>query len=237
MREFQRKNVVSKFTIIRLSTAGERFEILVDPNYALKFRQGEVKDHNKAIAFDEIYSDANKGIRASDEKLKKHLKSNNLQESLKIILEKGELLLTTQQRKQRIEEKRKNIVSTIARNYVDPKTNIPHPPQRIEQALQQARISIDPVKNVDEQVKIIIDELRKIIPMKSEGNILKINIPSQFAPQSIGIIKSFGEIQSEEWQADGSLITKVYLSAGSRITLLNRLNSLTKGNISAEEIN
>ena len=223
MKEFQRKNVVSKFTIIRLLTAGERFEILVDPNYALKFRQGEVKDYNKAIAFDEIYSDANKGIRASDEKLKKHLKSNNLQESLKIILEKGELLLTTQQRKQKIEEKRKNIVSTIARNYVDLKTNIPHPPQRIEQALQQARI--------------IIDELRKIIPMKSEGSILKINTPSQFAPQSIGIIKSFGEIQSEEWQTDGSLITKVYLSAGSRITLLNRLNSLTKGNISAEEIN
>ena len=51
------KNVVSKFTIIRLLTAGERFEILVDPNYALKFRQGEVKDYNKAIAFDEIYSD------------------------------------------------------------------------------------------------------------------------------------------------------------------------------------
>ena len=73
--------------------------------------------------------------------------------------------------------------------------------------------------------------------MKSEGSILKINTPSQFAPQSIGIIKSFGEIQSEEWQTDGSLITKVYLSAGSRITLLNRLNSLTKGNISAEEIN
>ena len=69
MKEFQRKNVVSKFTIIRLLTAGERFEILVDPNYALKFRQGEVKDYNKAIAFDEIYSDANKGIRASDEKL------------------------------------------------------------------------------------------------------------------------------------------------------------------------
>ena len=237
MKEFQRKNVMTKFTIIRLLISGERFEIFVDPNYALKFKQGEIKDHNKVIAFDEIYSDANKGIRASNEKLKKHLKSNNLQESLKIILEKGELLLTTQQRKQKIEEKRKNIITTIARNYVDPKTNIPHPPQRIEQALQQARISIDPVKNVDEQVKAIIDELRNIIPMKSEGNNLKINIPSQFAPQSIGIIKVFGEIQSEEWQSDGSLITKVYLSAGSRVKLINRLNSLTKGNISAEEIN
>lgn len=228
---------MSKFTIVRLSISGERFEILVEPNYALKFKQGEIKEHNKAIAFDEIYSDANKGIRASDEKLKKHLKSNNLQESLKIILEKGELLLTTQQRKQKIEEKRKNIIATIARNYVDPKTNIPHPPQRIEQALQQARVSINPVKNVDEQVTTIVDELRKIIPMKSEGSNLKINVPSQFAPQSIGIIKALGEIQSEEWQSDGSLITKVYLSAGSRITLLDRLNSLTKGNINAEEIN
>ena len=92
MKEFQRKNVTSKFTTIRLTVSGERFEILVDPDNALKFKQGEITDHNKAIAFDEIYEDANKGTRISENKLKKHIKTTNIQEALKIILEKGELL-------------------------------------------------------------------------------------------------------------------------------------------------
>ena len=115
---------------------------------------------------------------------------HNIQEALKIILERGELLLNTQQRKQKIEEKRNKIIGIITRNYVDPKTKIPHPPQRIEQALQEARVSIDPIKDADEQINIIIDELRKIIPMKSENHKLKINIPAQFAPQSIGLLKN-----------------------------------------------
>ncbi|MAM42094.1 MAG: ribosome assembly factor SBDS [Thaumarchaeota archaeon] len=236
MKEFQRKNVTSKFTTIRLTVSGERFEILVDPDNALKFKQGEITDHNKAIAFDEIYEDANKGTRISENKLKKHIKTTNIQEALKIILEKGELLLNTQQRKQKIEEKRNKIIGIITRNYVDPKTKIPHPPQRIELALQEARVSIDPIKNADEQINIIIDELRKIIPMKSENHKLKINIPAQFAPQSIGLLKKLSEIESETWQTDGSLTSVVNVTPGSKITLIDKLNSLTKGNIIAEEI-
>lgn len=236
MKNVQKKKIDSKFTIIRLSISGERFEILVEPDYALKFKKGEIQDYSKVIAFDEIYADANKGIRVSDEKLKKHLKTDNLQEALKVILKKGELLLTTQQRKQKIEEKRKKIIATISNNYVDPKTKIPHPPQRIEQALQEARISIDPVRDSDEQINGIIDELRKIIPMKSEIHKMKINVPVQFAPQSIGLLKKFSNVESEEWQADGSITAIVNLTPGSKITLIEKLNSLTKGNIIADEI-
>ena len=34
---------------------------IIDETAVPKFKQGEIKDHNKVIAFDEIYSDANKG--------------------------------------------------------------------------------------------------------------------------------------------------------------------------------
>ena len=236
MKDFQKKNVNSKFTVVRLSVSGEKFEIFVNPDHALKYKKGESHEYEKAIAFDEIYADANKGIRIPDEKLKKYLKTDNVQEALKIILDKGELLLNTQQRKQKIEEKRKKIITLIAGNYVDPKTKIPHPPQRIEQALLEARVNIDPIKNTEEQVKGIIEELRKVIPMKSEISKLKIVIPAQYAPQSIGILKKFGTIESEEWQNDGSLSTVIVLSPGSKITLIEKLNSLTKGNIIADSI-
>ena len=78
--------------------------------------------------------------------------------------------------------------------------------------------------------------MRKVIPMKSEISKLKIVIPAQYAPQSIGILKKFGTIESEEWQNDGSLSTVIVLSPGSKITLIEKLNSLTKGNIIADSI-
>ena len=72
--------------------------------------------------------------------------------------------------------------------------------------------------------------------MKSENHKLKINIPAQFAPQSIGLLKKLSEIESETWQTDGSLTSVVNVTPGSKITLIDKLNSLTKGNIIAEEI-
>ena len=68
-------------------------------------------------------------------------------------MQKGDLNLTTDQRRKMIEEKRKQIVHFIAKTYVDPRTHLPHPPLRIEQAMKDGRVSVDPQKNVDEQVK------------------------------------------------------------------------------------
>ena len=59
-------------------------------------------------------------------------------------MKKGELNLTTEQRKKMISEKRKQLVTFIAKTYVDPRSHLPHPPLRIEQAIEDGRISIDP---------------------------------------------------------------------------------------------
>ena len=43
-----------------------------------------------------------------------------------------------------MDEKRKQIIEYIAKTYVDPRSHLPHPPLRIEQAMTDARVSIDP---------------------------------------------------------------------------------------------
>ncbi len=84
------------------------------------------------------------------------------------VLKRGELQLTQEQRKRLTEEKRKQVVNVIAKNYVDPKTKLPHPPVRIEQAMLDARVYIDPFKDVNEQTKEVLEKIRLIIPLKSE---------------------------------------------------------------------
>ena len=219
----------AKLTVVRLTIEGEKFELLVKPDPALDFKMGRRTDLSNILASDEIYTDANKGKRISDEKLMKHFKTTNPTDIAKMIMERGELNMTTEQRKRFVVEKRKQIVQLISRSYVDPKTHLPHPPTRIENAVEEAGAVIDPFTNAEAQVKKIIDELRPILPLKTEQLRLSIVIPANFAAQSYSVIKNICEIQNEEWQADGSLKAIVEIPAATQSTLMDRLGSVTKG--------
>jgi ribosome maturation protein SDO1 len=208
---------------------GDRFEILVDPDAALNYKLGKKVDLSQILAADEIYTDSNKGQKASEEKLMKSFRTSNFEQVAQMILQKGDIQLTTDQRRKMVDEKRLQIVSFISKNYVDPKTKLPHPPVRIEQALQQVRVVIDPNKDAEEQAKKIIDELRAILPLKT-GNIkLKVHADAIHAPQTLGTLKSFGEIIKEEWRSDGSLDAIIEIPIATQRSLLDRLGSATKG--------
>jgi len=224
----------TKVTVVRFSVEGEKFEILVKPDPALEFKLGKRKDISGVLISDEIYSDSNKGTRASTEKLMKAFKTTDSNVIATIMLEKGELNLTTDQRRKMVSEKRKQIVDNIAKTYVDPRSHLPHPPLRIEQAMDDARVSVDPFRNTEEQIKEIIEQLRSIIPLKSENMLLEILVPAQFAAQSYTVLKSYGTLKKEEWQANGSLKVILDIPAAARANVMDRLGSVTKGTASIE---
>ncbi|MCZ6581926.1 MAG: ribosome assembly factor SBDS [Thaumarchaeota archaeon] len=226
--------MTDKVTVVRFSIEGEKFEILVKPDPALEYKLGKRKDISSVLVSEEIYSDSSKGTRVSLEKLTKAFKTNDQTIIAEKILQKGELNLTTDQRRRMVTEKRKQIVEFISKNYVDPRSHLPHPPLRVEQALTDARISIDAFKNSDEQVKDIVEKLRSIIPLKSENLLLDILIPAQFAAQSYSVLKSSGTLKKEEWQANGSLKVILEISAAARGGVIDRLGSVTKGSASVE---
>ena len=221
-------------TIVRYSHEGEKFEILVKPDPALDYKLGKKKDVSSVLVSDDIYTDSGKGTKPATEKLVKAFKTEDSTEIVKIILQKGDLNLTTDQRRKMVDEKKKQIIAFIAKTYVDPKTHLPHPPLRIEQAMKDGRISVDPQKNVDEQVKDIVDKLRSIIALKSENLQLEIVIPAQYASQSYAILKSVGSLKKEDWQNNGSLKAILEIPAAARPNVIDRLGSITKGSASVE---
>lgn len=223
----------SKFSTVRLSVEGEHFEILVRPDPALEFKFGRNVEVSQIVAADEVYSDANKGLRAPAEKLQKAFKTTDFIQIATIILKKGDLNLTTEQRRRLVEEKRKQIISIIARNFVDPRTGLPHPPLRIEQAMGEVRLTIDPFKDANEQAKGVVDLLRGILPLKSERIKLLIKVPPQYSSQSFGALKGVGDILKEEWGQDGGLTVIIEIPAGVHSTVIDRLGSLTKGTAQA----
>jgi ribosome maturation protein SDO1 len=219
----------SKFTTVRLLVDGERFEILVNPDSALSFKMGKNVEPSQVIAVDEVFSDSNKGLRVSSDKLKKFFDTEDPQAAAVEVLRRGELNLTQDQRKKMTEEKRRAVVATISKNYVDPKTMFPHPPLRIEQAMQEARVVIDPFQDATEQSKQVVEQLRTILPLKSERIKLMVTVSPQYSGQAIGALKAFGNILKEDWRADGTLSAIVEIPAGSQPGLLDKLGSATKG--------
>jgi len=220
-----------KFTTARIAKSGEKFEILVKPEEALDYKMGKQLGISQLLVIDEIYSDANKGTHASEEKLQKAFGTTDPVKIAEDIMKHGELQLTTDQRRQLVEDKRKQIVAFIARNCIDPRSGTPHPPIRIEQALNQVKYSIDPFKTVEEQSKDIIDELRSIIPIKIEQMRVAVKIFAEHSAKGYGALKNYGTITREEWQADGALVAVVEMPAGVYGPFLERLGKITQGTI------
>ncbi|MEM2942529.1 MAG: ribosome assembly factor SBDS [Candidatus Bathyarchaeia archaeon] len=224
----------SRYTTARLTVGGEHFEILVKPDLALEYKTGKPIPITQMIAIEEIYSDASKGTRASAEKLQKSFGTTEPVKVAEEIMKRGELQLTTEQRRQLVEEKRKKIISFISRNCIDPRTGAPHPPLRIEQALSQVRITIDPFKSAEEQSKDVIEMLRPLLPIKMEQMRVAVKIPAEYAPRAYGALKSFGVISREEWQSDGSWVGTMEMPAGLYGPFIERMGRLTQGSIQSK---
>ena len=219
-----------KFTIARLTKDNEHFEVLVKPQKALDYRNGKISSITEVLAAETIFSDANKGTRVAEEPLKKAFGTIDTLKIADVILKKGTLQLTTEQRRKMVEDKRKQVVDFISREAVDPKTNLPHPPMRIENAMEQIRYPIDPYKPVEEQARDIVKLLRPILPLKIEQVSVQVRIPAEYAARAYGAMKASGSIRHEEWRSDGSWQGTIEMPAGSYASFLNKLGDVTKGN-------
>ena len=225
---------VDQAIIARLKTQGQIFEILVDCSNALAVKEGKSIDMHDVLAAMQIFSDAHKGLVASETAMKQIFGTNDTEEVAKQIIHKGEIQLTQEYREKLREEKRKQIISIIHRNGVDPKTHLPHPPQRIENAFEEARFHVDEFKPVQEQVQEALKKLRPILPIKFEVKEIAIKITPEYAPKCYSTVKQFGTILREEWQTNGNWVAVVELPGGMESDFYDKLNKICHGNVESK---
>ncbi|NLA39416.1 MAG: ribosome assembly factor SBDS [Methanomicrobiales archaeon] len=215
--------------VARLESHGERFEVLVDPDGATRIRQGEEIDLEDVVAADFVFSNAAHGERAPDEALLKVFKTTEFEAAAIRIIRRGEIQLTAEQRRQRIAEKRNQVITFISRNAINPQTGFPHPPQRIELAMEEARVNIDPFKSVEEQVKETVKALRPLLPIRFEEIRIAVKIPADHAPRAYGEIQAAVTVDQNEWQSDGSWIAVVRIPAGIQEEFYDLVNKVSRG--------
>jgi len=222
---------LDKAVIARMRRGEDHFEILVDPYGAARLIEGNEEDISSLLAIDAVFVDAKKGTHASEESLQQVFETTDIPSIAKRIILKGDIQLTTEQRHEMQERKRKQIVDKIAKNAMDPQTKTPHPRQRIERAIEEAGVHIDPFKPVSDQVKLIVDAIRPILPLSMDQVKISVKIPAEYIGKAYGVVRGIGSLEQEDWLSDGSWSGVVRLPAGMQSDFYDKLNDITKGNV------
>ena len=272
----RKKLDLGKFSLVVLESDGKRFEVIVDPRTAIKYYKGQAKAE-ETIVIPDVFSDAQKGIRANTEDLKRLVLRGSIEEmreklgrslskdeisklsseiadlsedllreyAAKYILKRGVLKLPIEIRDELLEEKEKQIISYIQKYAINPATKAPYPPQKIKEALdavfagqkvgdRKVRISLDPLKEVDEELPAIIEALKSIIPIKLEILVAKVRVPPQYTGVAYGQLEKFGSIKESTWLDDGTLEAVIEIPGGQFMQFHKKMLDLTKGTMKIE---
>lgn len=222
--------------VARLKKGADVFEVVVNPDKAVFFRQHPETNVADVLLYPRIYSDSKKGMLASEQKLRAIFNTSEPLEVAKQILLKGEIQLSAEYRAQISEQKRNRIIDIIRRQGIDPRTGAPHPPARIEAALKEAKVRIDEHKPAEQQVKDILKALMPILPIRLVVKEIQIIIPQIHARKAQSFVRAFCNVLKEEWKQDGSWNIRVEVPGGLETEFYDKLNSLTHGEAVAKLI-
>ena len=214
--------------VVKLKTYGENFEILVDPDLALEYKEGREIDISEILAADKIFKDASAADTASDDSMLKVFESTDVSVVASKILKKGELHLTTEQKKRMLEERKKQIINIITKNAINPQTKTPHPPDRIESAMNEAKINVGIQKSAKEQVDKVVKALRPLLPIKFDNVQIAVKIPAEHSGKLYAVLHEFGEVKKDGWQGNFQFCL-IEMPAGLQDDFCNKINNLTHG--------
>jgi ribosome maturation protein SDO1 len=224
---------VEKAIIAKLTKGGKHFEVLVDSELAYDFRSGKAVSANKMLAVSQIFTDAKKGDRVVTTDLEKVFGTSDVNKIAEIIVKTGEIQLTTEFKRKKTEEKRKQIATMISRAAIDPRTKVPHPPDRVLNAMEQAHVNVDPFVAAEQQVAEVIKAVKQILPLSIEEVEMTVEIPAKYSGRVHGAIREYG-MPSEQWVGQ-ILIIKIKIPAGLKEKFYSHMAGITENNARVNE--
>jgi len=177
---------------------------------------------------DAIFKNIQKGERANKDDLKAAFGSDDFIECYKIIIEKGDLQTTSDERKEKVDKKKNEIINYIHKYYTDPKNNTPHPITRIELALDEMKVKVDPEIPTLRQVQDIVKRLPEIMPIKKIEQVGTLFVPHKFLGQAQGVIHKYGSVNRENYTNEGCSM-EISFVPGDYDALMGELSKVTSG--------
>lgn len=161
-------------SIVKYCKNGVAVELLCVKGTIFPYREGKL-DRSKVVAVDELWKDSKKGDKLTVSELVKAFgPGKTLSECVDIVLADGECSLTTDELRERKEQKRRELVNYIVTNFEGPGGKA-YTPSMVDTALTTHKINVDHTKPAN----VIFEESKK-----------KLEASMTFSPRS-GLEQSF----------------------------------------------
>lgn len=145
--------------IVRYTSGKHKFEVIAKQGTVLKYRDGNLGFGN-VLMVDRIFTNSTRGDIANPNDLNEVFGTEDIMKCCEEIVKNGDLQYTAQERKAFVDAKTNEIVYYINKNYIDPKTKLPHPADRISNCMKECHIRVDPNKDTRRQAEDAVKKMR-----------------------------------------------------------------------------
>ncbi|KAL0248821.1 hypothetical protein GEMRC1_004055 [Eukaryota sp. GEM-RC1] len=222
---------MSNTSIVRFTFGKSTFEILTKPGSISQYRKGQLGLSNCLVG-DEVFKNASSGDRPSDAELIEAFGTADQFKVIEKIANEGEVQLTASERRELVAAKRRAMIAYIHKNFTDPKSGLPIPVTRIENAFDQIHLRIDPFQPAERQVQEqVMKPIVSLIPMKKseiEGTVF---IPHSVLGKCLSIIHQYANVNKENYTGEGCEL-HVTLAPGDYDQFNRELSAASKGEVS-----
>ncbi len=94
--------------------------------------------------------------------------------------------------------------------------------------MKEAKVTIDPFKQANDQVDEIVKKLVTKLPLKFAVVKIEVTISPEFSNRSYGVLKQYG-LKSEKWLDDGSLFVTARVPRGAAERVLRQDKQRNQG--------
>ena len=217
--------------LVKYQKGKTRFEIITQPGsvrkYSDKLDNLTKNDLNYILESDFIYTNSKKGNQAKKEDLERVFGSSDLLVCVKTMLSRGSSQTSSKERHDDSDQKKKEILTYLNKNYLDPKTGYPHPVIRLETSIKNIKYVIDPKKGSDTQAKEIIKSLHGNLFFKENSQTYELVISNEYKGSS-NIIYGLTSVTSKKKER-GKTKYVINVVPGNNDTFLKKLNELSQG--------
>ncbi|GJQ13593.1 hypothetical protein GpartN1_g5384.t1 [Galdieria partita] len=215
--------------LVRYRVGKTTFELVTREGTVQKYRKGEIKSIDDVLISDTIFTSYAKKEKAGTNQLKAAFQTDSLQNCVETILQKGEVQVSSAERKEKWEKRKREVVNFIHKYYIDPTKKLPHPVSRIENALEECKVRIDADVPAEKQVPDIVSKLVNVIPLKKttlEGQLV---IPHSFIGSASSVLAKYVTVERESYSSQGCTYD-IGIIPGEYDLFMSEINRVTKGN-------
>lgn len=132
---------LTNVSLVRLRKERKRFEIACYQNKVQDYRKGIEKDIDEVLQIPQVFMNVSKGMVASKEDLQKCFGTTNVDDIIKLILQKGEIQLSEKERQIMLNKINNEMLTIISAKCINPKSKKRYPPTMIHKALVELKFS------------------------------------------------------------------------------------------------